>query len=108
MKQCKTQVEQVYKSKLSSNDWRDLGSMHQDLQLQELMWLDAIEDKQAGLAKMNFCVSMIPASISLKEAFFVYSPAYTLLFFMFLKVDILFITNIRQMPILDICFIFHL
>lgn len=43
-KTCKFYV--VPKSKLSSDDWRELGLMMRDLQNQERDWLDDIEEKQ--------------------------------------------------------------
>lgn len=43
-KTCKFYV--VPKSKLSSDDWRELGLMMRDLQNQERGWLDDIEEKQ--------------------------------------------------------------
>lgn len=56
----------VPKSKLSSDDWRELGSMMQDLQLQERNWLDDIEEKQQR-ARGVFRVGIIWPVLTLKE-----------------------------------------
>lgn len=53
------------KSKFSSDDWRELGAMSQDLLCQERGWLDEISEKQQ--AKGVFTISMIPDVLSIRE-----------------------------------------
>lgn len=63
-KTCKIYV--VPKSKLSSDDWRELGFMVRELQDQERGWLDDIEDKQQ--ARGVFMIQPIWSEMTLKEA----------------------------------------
>lgn len=63
-KTCKFYV--VPKSKLSSDDWRELGLMMRELQEQERGWLDDIEEKQQQ-ARGVFKIGTIWPEMTLKE-----------------------------------------
>ena len=54
------------KSKLSSDDWRELGFMMRELQEQERGWLDDIEEKQQR-ARGVFRIGTIWPEMTLKE-----------------------------------------
>ena len=58
------EVEAVHKSKLSSNEWRALGSMMQKLQEQELQWLNHFHFKQTGAS----CIGVVFDEMTVKEA----------------------------------------
>ena len=61
---CKFYV--VPKSKLSSDDWRELGLMMRELQEQERGWLDDIEEKQQQIRGV-FTIGVIWPEMTLKE-----------------------------------------
>ena len=61
---CKFYV--VPKSKLSSDDWRELGFMMRELQDQERSWLDDIEEKQQR-ARGVFTIGAIWPELTIKE-----------------------------------------
>lgn len=63
-KTCKIYV--VPKSKLSSDDWRELGFMVREIQDQEREWLSGIEDKQQ--ARGVFMIRPIWSEMTVKEA----------------------------------------
>lgn len=62
----KPEIRLEQKSKLSSDDWRELGIMMRALQDQERGWLDDIEEKQQQI-KGVFAVGVIWPEMTLKE-----------------------------------------